>query len=143
MELKVAVMKLHGSARLPRYATSGAAGMDLHACLEEAMELLPGEIVAVPTGLAVAIPSGWVGLVRDRSGLAMTGVHTLAGVIDSDYRGEVKIALHNAASSPRTIQPGDRIAQMLILPSPQVALVETAELPATNRGAGGFGSTGR
>ncbi len=143
MVQSVAVTKLHPAARLPQYATAGAAGLDLYACLDQPLELPAGAILLIPTGIAVAIPAGYVGLVRDRSGLAISGVHTLAGVIDSDYRGEIKIALHNAAAVARSLHPGDRVAQMLIMPSPQVELVEVADLPPTERGAGGFGSTGR
>jgi len=143
LEPTIAVMKLHPAARLPRYSTAGAAGLDLYACLDQPTDVPPGAILLVPTGLAVAIPTGYVGLVRDRSGLAVAGLHTLAGVIDSDYRGEVKVALHNAAPVARSIHPGDRVAQMLILRCPQVQVVELPELPPTERGEGGFGSTGR
>ena len=143
MEMKVAAKKLRSGARLPQYATAGAAGLDMYACLEEPVSIPPGAIVLIPTGVAVAIPSGYVGLIRDRSGLATAGLHTLAGVIDSDYRGEIKLALHNAATAARSIQPGDRVAQMLILPCPQVKMVEVSDLPASERGSGGFGSTGR
>ncbi len=143
MEPTIAAKKLHWGARLPRYATEGAGGLDLYACLEKPAEVSPGAIVVVPTGLALAIPEGFVGLVRDRSGLALSGLHTLAGVIDSDYRGEIKIALHNAGTSTQTIEAGDRIAQMLVLPCPQAEIVELPDLPATERGSRGFGSTGR
>lgn len=142
MELKLAVKKLREGARLPQYATAGAAGLDLYACLDTPMQLAPGEGVLVPSGIGVAIPSGYVGLVRDRSSLAVQGLLTVAGVIDSDYRGEVLIALRNAAATPATIQPGQRIAQMLIIPSPRLSVEELPELPPTARGAGGFGSTG-
>lgn len=143
MELKLAVKKLREGARLPEYATAGAAGLDLYACLDTPMELAAGEGVLVPSGVAVAIPQGYVGLVRDRSSLAVQGLLTVAGVIDSDYRGEVLIALRNAGTTPASIQLGQRVAQMLIIPCPQAAVEELPELPVTARGTGGFGSTGR
>lgn len=143
LQLIVQAKRLRDGARLPAYSTAGATGLDLHACLDEPMRLGPGEIVRIPTGIAIAIPPGYVGLIRDRSSLAVEGLHTVAGVIDSDYRGEVLIAAHNAASRELTLQPGERIAQMLILPCPQARVVEKQELPPTVRGSGGFGSTGR
>ena len=143
MELKLTVKKLREGARLPEYATAGAAGLDLYACLDAALEIAAGEGVLVPTGWAVAIPSGHVGLVRDRSSLAVQGLLTVAGVIDSDYRGEVLVAMRNAGTAPTLIESGQRVAQMLIITSPQVTVEELTELPQTARGAGGFGSTGR
>jgi len=128
---------------LPAYATEGAAGLDLRACLDAPIELAPGELALVPTGLALAIPPGHVGLIRDRSSLAVAGLVCTAGVIDSDYRGEVMVALRNLGSSPFLIHHEDRIAQMLLLPCPQARVVELSDLPATRRGVGGFGSTGR
>lgn len=107
------------------------------------MPLSAGSIATIPTGLAVAIPTGYVGLIRDRSSLALAGLHTVAGVIDSDYRGEILVAVHNAGGSTLSIHHGDRVAQMLILPCPIVGMVEVADLPPTERGSGGFGSTGR
>jgi len=142
-ELRVAVKKLREGARLPEYASAGAAGMDLCACLDEPVQLTPGNIACIPTGLAMAIPYGHVGLIRDRSSLAMAGIHTVAGVIDSDYRGEIMIAVHNAGPAGISVRSGERIAQMVILPCPQVRVFEAWELPSTERGAGGFGSTGR
>lgn len=143
MGLRMAVKRLRDNARLPVYSTSGAAGLDLRACLELPMELQQGAINLVPSGIAVAIPDGYVGLVRDRSGMAVKGVHTLAGVIDSDYRGEILVAVHNVSGGVVKIEPGDRIAQMLVLPCPQVEVIDSADLPPSERGAGGFGSTGR
>ncbi len=143
MEVSLAVKRLRENARVPTYATAGAAGLDLYACVAAPLELGPGAIERVPSGVAVAIPPGFVGLVRDRSGLAVRGLHTLAGVIDSDYRGEVLIAMHNAARQPQMIRPGDRIAQILVLPCPRARVDEVDELPSTARGARGFGSTGR
>jgi dUTP pyrophosphatase len=111
--------------------------------MESALEIAPGVIARVPSGVAVAVPEGYVGLVRDRSSMAIAGLHTVAGVIDSDYRGEILVALHNAAAVSHTVQPGDRIAQMLVLPCPRATVEETGDLPPTQRGDGGFGSTGR
>ncbi len=107
------------------------------------MILAPGSIVLVPTGIAAAIPQGYVGLIRDRSGLALAGFQTVAGVIDSDYRGEILIAGYYVGKDEMVINDGERIAQMIILPSPQAEIVEVDELSPTDRGAGGFGSTGR
>lgn len=143
MELRLAVKKLREGARPPEYATSGAAGLDLYACLDAPMELAAGAGALIPSGVAVAIPHGYVGLVRDRSSLAVMGLLTVAGVIDSDYRGEVLIAMRNAGVAPALVQPGQRVAQMLIIPCPQAVVEELRELPETERGAGGFGSTGR
>jgi len=143
MELRLAVKKLREGARPPEYATSGAAGLDLYACLDTPMELAAGAGALIPSGVAVAIPHGYVGLVRDRSSLAVMGLLTVAGVIDSDYRGEVLIAMRNAGVAPALVQPGQRVAQMLIIPCPQAAVEELPKLPETERGAGGFGSTGR
>lgn len=143
MELRLAAKKLRPGARLPEYATAGAAGLDLYACMEAPMAIPPGAGILVTTGVAVAIPPGHVGLVRDRSSLAVAGLHTVAGVIDSDYRGEVMIAIRNAGASQATVDPGQRVAQMLILPCPRADVEEMEELPATARGSGGFGSTGR
>ena len=139
------VKRLSPNASLPRYATPGAAGMDLCACLSERVTLAPGERALIPTGLAVSIPQGYVGLVFARSGLATKQGIALAngvGVIDSDYRGEVKVALINLSSEPVTIQHGERIAQLAVMPVVQVTPVEVDDLDQTDRGAGGFGSTG-
>lgn len=143
MDLEIPVKRLKDEARMPAYASLGAAGMDLYACLSEPMRVSPGAGVLVPTGIAMAIPAGYVGLVRDRSSLAIAGLYTVAGVIDSDYRGEIKIAARNAGDSELVISPGDRVAQMLLLPCPRVELREADDLPSTQRGEGGFGSTGR
>ncbi len=121
----------------------GDAGYDLHAV--ESCRAAPGERVLVDTGLHLEIPEDCVGLVKDRSSLALAGLHTLAGVIDSAYRGELKILLLNLAGAPIDIRAGQKIAQLLILPvvSPPIEFVESlAGLSSTERGAGGFGSTG-
>lgn len=132
---------------LPSYATAGSAAMDLRACVRESVVIAPGARVVVPSGIAIALPSAdYVALVFARSGLAAKGGVCLAngvGVIDSDYRGEIGVALLNTGSEPYTILPGDRVAQLMVTPvvQPQLELVE--QLPETDRGAGGFGSTGR
>lgn len=139
------VKRLSPNASLPRYATPGAAGMDLCACLSERVTLAPGERALIPTGLAVSIPQGYVGLVFARSGLAVKQGVALSngvGVIDWDYRGEVKVGLVNLGRETFTVEHGARIAQMVVLPVEQMALREVAELDDTDRGAGGFGSTG-
>ncbi len=131
---------------LPFFATPGAAAMDLHACLEESLTLAPRERRIVPTGLAVAIPAGFVGILAVRSSMGIKHGIILAngiGVIDSDYRGEVGIGLLNTTDEPYTILPGDRIAQLMVIPVTQPTLEMVEELPETERGAGGFGSTGR
>jgi dUTP pyrophosphatase len=143
MELRLSVKRLRECAHLPEYATAGAAGLDLYACLDEAVEIPSGEGALIPSGVAIAIPDGMVGLVRDRSSLAVQGLLTVAGVIDSDYRGEVMVAVRNAGKNAALVLPGQRVAQMLIVTCPQVAVDESAELPSTVRGTGGFGSTGR
>lgn len=143
MTTKLMVKKVRDGAVLPAYSSEDAAGLDLYACLQAPLDLAPGTVTVIPSGIAVAIPSGYVGLVRDRSSMALKGIHTVAGVIDADYRGEIMVAVHCASPTSFTIQPRDRVAQMLILPCPQVEVAEATDLPATGRGAGGFGSTGR
>ena len=128
---------------LPRYETAGAAGMDLRA--DEPFSLAPGERRLVPTGLALELPPGHEGQVRPRSGLAVR--HGIAlvnapGTIDSDYRGEVQVVLVNLGQAPVTFARGDRIAQLVVAPVTRVALEVVDDLSATDRGAGGFGSTG-
>jgi dUTP pyrophosphatase len=133
-------IRVDGPGTLPEYATEGAAGADLRAL--EAITLPAGGWAAVATGLFVEIPPGHVGLVWPRSGLAVRhGIDTLAGVIDSDYRGEVKVVLVNHGPEPLAIAPGDRIAQLLVQPVARVSFTRAALAP-TARGAGGFGSTG-
>lgn len=137
----VQVVRVHPEATLPEYKTSGAAGLDLHACLENVMTLDPGERCAISTGIAVAIPGGYEGQVRSRSGLAFrTGVTCLnsPGVIDSDYRGEIKVLLVNHGRLYTTIKPGDRIAQLVICPIMVARLVEVDRLNDTLRGTSDF-----
>jgi dUTP pyrophosphatase len=129
---------------LPRYATGGSAGLDL--CADAPFELEPGARALVPTGLALEIPEGYEGQVRPRSGLAARdGVTVLnaPGTVDSDYRGEVKVCLVNLGAQPFRAARGERIAQLVIAPVVQARLVEASALSGSERGAGGFGSTGR
>ncbi|WP_440636055.1 dUTP diphosphatase [Bradyrhizobium sp. PUT101] len=133
---------------LPAYQTAEAAGLDLMAAVpdNEPMTLAPGQYALVPTGLAIALPAGHEAQVRPRSGLAAKhGVTVLnsPGTIDADYRGEIKVILINHGAAPFVVKRGERIAQMVIAPVVQAALVPVATLSATDRGAGGFGSTGR
>ncbi len=130
---------------LPRYMTSGAAGMDVRAALEEPLEIGPGERVAVPTGLAVAVPPGWELQVRPRSGLALRHGVTVVnapGTIDADYRGEIRVLLINLGDEPFVVRHGDRVAQLVLGPVGRASLRLVDELEQTGRGAGGFGSTG-
>jgi dUTP pyrophosphatase len=127
---------------MPEYSSAAAAGADLRA--SEAIEIPAGGRAAVPTGLKVQIPAGHVGLVWPRSGLAVRhGIDTLAGVIDSDYRGEVRVVLANHGSEPFPIAAGDRVAQLLVQRVERAVFVPSAALEDTARGTGGFGSTGR
>jgi dUTP pyrophosphatase len=131
---------------LPSYASAGAAGADLRAAVETDLVLAPGERASVPTGLIMEIPEGWEGQVRPRSGLAIRHGLTIVnapGTIDSDYRGELKVLLVNLGAEPVTIRRGDRVAQLVVAPAPQVIFADDENLEDTERGAGGFGSTGR
>ncbi len=153
--MELPIQKLRSDAVLPQYATAGSAGLDLRACLDAPLTLKPQapgaaqgqwNCAKVPTGLAMAIPEGYVGLIFARSGLATKHGLTPAncvGVIDSDYRGEIVVALVNLGAEDYVIQPGERIAQLVIVPFAQPALVEAQALSQTDRGAGGFGSTGK
>jgi len=146
--VSVAVQVLpHGDGLpLPAYATPGSAGVDLAAALEAPLVLAPGARAAVPTGIALALPEGYEGQIRPRSGLALR--HGLAvlnspGTIDADYRGELRVILANLGDAPVTITRGERIAQLVVAPVSRVAFAPVATLPESRRGAGGFGSTGR
>ena len=145
--IPVAVLRVGGRGEpleLPRHQTAGAAGMDLRA--DEPFELAPGERRLVPTGIAVAIPPGFEGQIRPRSGLALKhglGMVNAPGTVDSDYRGEVGVILVNWGREPVRLARGERIAQLVIAPVTRAALQEVAELPGSDRGGGGFGSTGR
>ena len=145
--MRVRVQRLPGAGDLPLPApgSPGAAGLDLRAAVAEDLVLGPGERALVPTGLAVEIPPGWEGQVRPRSGLAVRhgiGLLNAPGTIDSDYRGEVKVLLVNLGEAPFTVRRGDRIAQLLLARAEPVEWEEAGELDASDRGAGGFGSTG-
>lgn len=144
-ELQFQVSRLRSDAVIPRYMTEGAAGMDLYAAMDAPVTLAPGERAAISTGLAMAIPAGYEGQVRPRSGLAATHGVTVVnapGTIDADYRGEVRVWLVNLGQSSVTLAPGQRIAQLVIAPVIQAQPVEVESLPPSERGAGGFGSTG-
>ena len=148
MELKVKAVspKIGTDIPLPYYATPGSAAMDLHACLEEAVTVPARGRTVIPTGIAIALPSpGYVALVFARSGLGIKhGVapSNCVGVIDSDYRGEVMVGLQNSGETDFTIQPGDRIAQLMVVPVVQAQVRMVDQLDETQRGTGGFGSTG-
>ena len=144
-EICLHVKKLRPGARVPTRGSAFAAGYDLYACLEESVTIAPGETVGVGTGLALALPEGWFGGIFARSGLSVReGLRpaNCVGVCDADYRGEYIVALHNDSSLPRVVEPGERIAQLILLPCRTLKFDEVDELPETQRGAGGFGSTG-
>lgn len=142
----VRVKKLHPNAKLPTYGSAFAAGADLYACLEEPVTIGPGETYWVSTGIALEVPVGCAGLVYARSSLgAKRGLAPAnkVGVVDSDYRGEVRVVLFNHSPEPQTINPGERVAQFVITPVVTPQYVEAEELLDTDRGTGGFGSTGK
>jgi dUTP pyrophosphatase len=138
--------RLHPGAQVPAYQTDHAAGLDLHACLEAPVTLAPGDIGLIPCGFAMAIPHGFEGSVRPRSGLATKhgiSMPNAPGTVDSDYRGEMKVPLINLGREPFTVEHGMRVAQMVIAPVARATVTEVAELDSTVRGHGGFGSTGK
>ncbi|MEE1329530.1 MAG: dUTP diphosphatase [Oscillospiraceae bacterium] len=142
----IRVKKLKENAILPTYGSAGAAGADLYACLEEAVTILPGETVWIPTGIALEVPVGCAGLVYARSSLGVKrglAPANKVGVIDSDYRGEIRVVLLNHGKEPQTILSGERVAQFIITPVLTPAYEEVLELSDTSRGTGGFGSTGK
>lgn len=142
----VSVKFLRPGAVLPAYGSPEAAGADLYACLDAPLTIAPGQTVPVPTGLALEVPKGCAGLVYARSGLACKrglAPANKVGVVDSDYRGEILVMLHNHGSVPQTIEQGDRIAQLLITPVLTPAYTQATQLTDTVRGTGGFGSTGK
>ncbi|MFQ6068974.1 MAG: dUTP diphosphatase [Candidatus Aminicenantales bacterium] len=139
--MKLKVKKIHPEAKLPTYHHRGDAGLDLFSALR--CVLKPGEVKALPTGIQLAIPVGFVGLIWDKSGISLSGIHRLAGVVDSGYRGEVKVVVANLGNSPFIIEKGMRIAQILIQKVEEVTVVETQSLDDTSRGENGFGSTGK
>lgn len=139
----VNILKLKPNALIPKYQTKGSSGADVHAYLEEPYYLMPGEWALIPTGLAFEIPRGYEAQVRSRSGLALKGISVLnsPGTIDSDFTEEVKVILKNSGDKMWTIEPEQRIAQLVFAPVAKALLVETQELLKTSR-EGGFGSTG-
>jgi len=143
--MKLNIKKLSPDAKLPTYGTEYSAGADLYALTDKDITVPAHETVLISTGLALEIPEGYCGLIFARSGMA-TKRHLApankVGVIDADYRGEVKVALHNHSDSPATVTPYERIAQLAIIPFLKADYVEVEELPDTLRGEGGFGSTG-
>lgn len=142
----IRVKKLHPNAVLPTYGSAEAAGADLYACLDEAVTIAPGEVYWVPTGIALEVPKGCAGLVYARSSMgAKRGLAPAnkVGVVDSDYRGEIRVVLLNHSGQPQTLQPGERVAQFVITPVLTPAYEEVEQLSDTTRGTGGFGSTGQ
>ena len=142
----VKVIKLHPLAQLPAYGSAEAAGADLYACLDAPVTVEPGDTVWIPTGIALEVPKGCAGLIYARSGMAVKrnlAPANKVGVIDSDYRGEVKVALHNHSNVSQTVAVGERIAQLVITPFLKAEFAEVDTLEETERGSGGFGSTGR
>lgn len=146
MKIKIKrVSEKFADIELPKYQSDGSAGMDIRAAVEEPVKIPPGGIVLIPTNLAIALPHGYECQVRTRSGLALKyGIFALnsPGTIDSDYRGEIKIILANFGKEDFYVQRGDRIAQLVVTRYERVEWEETEDLPETERGAGGFGSTG-
>lgn len=143
---KIRIKRLRDGARIPTYGTEFSAGADLYACLDTPVSIAPGETVKIPTGLALELPIGTAGLVFARSSLGTKrglAPANKVGVIDSDYRGELMVMLHNHGKETQQIAHGERIAQLLIVPVFTPGFVEAEELSDTVRGAGGFGSTGK
>lgn len=143
-EVKIKYLKKGVTA--PEYATKGSAGMDLSAALDNPVVLKSGGRALIPTGIALKIPEGYGGFVFPRSGLSHKkgiSMSNCVGVIDSDYTGEIMVSLHNIAGHDYTVNPGDRVAQLVFMPVAFARLIETDELDKTERGIGGFGSTGR
>ena len=142
---KIPIKRLREKAVFPSYATASAAGADLYACVEEPVTVRHHETVMIPLGFSMAIPEGWVGLIFARSGLASKrdlAPANKVGVVDADYRGEWFIPMHNHGRGVQVVYPGDRIAQLVIVPCLTASFTEVDELDETARGAGGFGSTG-
>ena len=142
----VKVKKLDPKASLPTYGSAEAAGADLYACLDQSVTIQPGETVWIPTGIALEVPKGCAGLIYARSSMGVKrglAPANKVGVIDSDYRGEIRVVLLNHGKEAQTVEHGERVAQMLITPVLTPAYEEVAELDDTARGVGGFGSTGK
>lgn len=146
MKVSMNIKKLRDGATLPTYGSEFSAGADLYACLDAPVTIEPASTLLIPTGIALAIPEGLVGLIYARSGLASKkglAPANKVGVIDSDYRGEVMVALHNHGKLPQTVENGERVAQIVFAPYYAADFELVDELDATARGAGGFGSTGK
>lgn len=142
----IRIKRLVANAKLPTYGSTEAAGADLYACITEPVTIEPGETAWVSTGLAMEIPRGYAGLIYARSSMATKrglAPANKVGVVDSDYRGEVKVVLLNQSKVPQTVEPDERIAQLVITPILTPPYVEVTELTDTDRGVGGFGSTGK
>lgn len=143
---KISVKKLRDNAIVPTYGSQEAAGADLYACLESPVDIAPGTTAWIPTGIAMALPVGYAGLIYARSSLGTKrglAPANKVGVIDSDYRGEIQVVLFNHGNEMQTVSPGERIAQLVITPVFAPGFVEAEELSETCRGIGGFGSTGK
>jgi dUTP pyrophosphatase len=143
--MTVKIVKLSVNARVPTYGSASAAGADLYACIDAAVEILPGQTHLIPTGLSMEIEEGFAGFIYARSGLATKrglAPANKVGVIDSDYRGQVMVSLHNHTSLPQIVEPGERVAQIVFAPVFQADFCEVDALQDTVRGTGGFGSTG-
>jgi dUTP pyrophosphatase len=146
MTAPVSVKLLDPRAKLPAYGSAAAAGADLYALTDGPVEIAPGGTALIRTGIALAVPEGYVGLIYARSGLATKqglAPANKVGVIDADYRGEIRVALHNHGDAPQVVEDGDRVAQLVIAPYLTAQFQEAEELDGTERGGGGFGSTGR
>ena len=142
---KIQIKKLSNEVQTPKYETDGSSGMDLAAYIKKDLTINPGDKALVPTGFSLSIPQGYEVQIRPRSGLAIKmGITVLntPGTIDSDYRGEIKVILINLSKEKFVVRNGERIAQMVVCPVEQVSMEVVKELPNTNRGVGGFGSTG-
>ena len=143
--MTVKIVKLQQNAHVPTYGSADAAGADLYACIDETVTIQPSQTVLIPTGLSMEIEQGFAGFIYARSGLATKrglAPANKVGVIDSDYRGQVMVSLHNHTEQPQTVEPGERVAQMVFAPVYQAQFCEVDALQETERGTGGFGSTG-
>jgi len=141
----VKIVKLNPNAHIPTYGSASAAGADLYACIEQTVCIQPGQTVLVPTGLSMEIEEGFAGFIYARSGLATKcglAPANKVGVIDSDYRGQVMVSLHNHTNTPQSVEPGERVAQIVFAPVYQAQFCLVDALQETQRGTGGFGSTG-
>ena len=146
MKQSVRVKKLRSDAILPTYGTAFSAGADLYACLDRPVTIAPQQTVLIPTGLSMELPEGFAGLIYARSGMAVKRGLAPAngvGVIDADYRGEILVALYNHGGTAQTVSPGERVAQMIVTPFLTAEFTQVEQLQDTDRGSGGFGSTGK